>query len=182
VLSDAEFLDRVNGFADILIKLDSLCRKPIRIHSPSPPTTQPAKLSSSRKLRTLSVRNRTSHYAFLTGKRLHHVNTDNTLRKKKTQLMPLAQIDRQLIALGLTHAQLNCTGRKRGRFDCQFWQRHTDYELYDILALARRGWLAKMLQVYPRLAGQNDEESKLLNTLYQNVERLFANHGIVLNS
>jgi hypothetical protein len=193
VMSNQAFLARVNAFADVLIKLDTLCRQPLRLKvtvASAPVIARaPIRLAKGRRLRRLSARNRTSHYRYLTGRRLHRVNlwrsTGKALRKKANVFMPLVGISQQLIALGLTRAQIwphpRKTGVNDGRHSRTFWLRHTDYQLLEILELARRGWLAKMLQAHPRLEGQDDEESKLLNVLFQNVERLFANHGITLN-
>ncbi len=176
------FLARVNAFADVLIKLDSLCREPLRPRVIIHRIPAPVRLAKGRKL---SRGSQTSHYRYLTGRRPQRIRLTTTLRKKALVLMPLTQISRQLIALGLTRAQIwphpRKTGVNDGRHNRTFWLRHTDYQLLEILELARRGWLAKMLQAHPRLAGQDDEESKLLNVLFQNVERLFANHGITLN-
>jgi hypothetical protein len=100
-------------------------------------------------------------------------------------MMPLAQISKQLIALGLSRSQIWPARLKRNRIDGPksraFWQRHTDHQLLEILHLARRGWIQKQQQAHPRKEGAPDEESKLLNMLFANVERLFANHGIYLN-
>jgi hypothetical protein len=222
VVADPQFLARVNGFADVLVKLDSLCRQPIRIkmkiawlpkcqgcsrtaidgkhcsrhalnakrirdhHRRLAGTPLDAPLRYHAHHRPTRQASRTSHYSYLTSRvpRVMRVRT-KTGRKERTVLMPVSQIGPQLIALGLNRQQLWPAKKRQlhnhGRKSRSFWNRHNEYELAEILEHARRGWMQQQQQAHPRTHGEPDEESKLLNMLWQNVERLFANHGIYLN-
>lgn len=96
------------------------------------------------------------------------------------------RIGQALIELGLPAREVHHTKRVntapgKPRPSLQFFERHSEGELYDWLERARQKYLERCKNERPDLNNHHDQAVKL-NALWERVKCLFARNGITLYS